>query len=212
MVFARGPVLGQVKTRLAAKIGDTAALALYRAFVDDACGLAASLAIARRVLAVAGEPSAWEETAARHGMILEAQAEGDLGARMSAAIAAHVADGPVCIIGSDSPSLPGVLVREAWARLDGNDVVLGPSTDGGYWLIGARAPAPELFSGIAWSTPSVLTETLRRLDGKRTALLPFWYDVDVAEDLALLAAHLRHLPAEAAPATRAALCSLGLLG
>jgi glycosyltransferase A (GT-A) superfamily protein (DUF2064 family) len=64
---------------------------------------------------------------------------------------------------------------------------------------------PELFTGIAWGTPAVLPETLRRAPG--AALLPFWYDVDDADDLALLRTHLPHLPEDAAPATRAALAS-----
>jgi rSAM/selenodomain-associated transferase 1 len=207
VVFARAPELGKVKTRLGARIGDAAALALHRAFVDDACGLAAAT-VKRRVLAVAGEPSTLAEVAARHGMILEQQGEGDLGKRMDAAIEAHAAYGPVCILGSDAPSLPPELVRDAFHRLASQDFVLGPSMDGGYWLIGARIRAPELFERMEWSTPSVLPETLRRLADRRASLLPFWYDVDEADDLTLLASHLDMLPRELAPATRAALSSV----
>jgi rSAM/selenodomain-associated transferase 1 len=207
VVFARAPVSGQVKTRLAARVGEEGALALYRAFVEDACRLAAAVA-ERRVLAVAGDPAAWAEVAARHDLVLEAQTDGDLGARMDHAIRAHA---PACIIGSDSPSLPADYVREALARLETHEVVLGPSGDGGYWSIGAQRAVPELFGGIAWSTAAVLPETLRRLDGRRAWLLPFWYDVDDAEDLALLAAHLKHLPDDVAASTRAALSSAHLL-
>jgi rSAM/selenodomain-associated transferase 1 len=210
VVFARAAVPGAVKTRLAKQVGDEAALTLHRAFVDDACATAAQVG-ERRVLCVAGEPSTLADAAARHGLLLEEQAAGDLGARMDAALAAHAAHGPVCIIGSDSPSLPAEMVRDAFARLRAHDVVLGPSADGGYWLIGTRRSEPELFANIAWSTPSVLPETLRRLEARRCALLPFWYDVDDADGLRLLAAHLRHLPAGVAPATRAALSSLHLL-
>ena len=140
--------------------------------------------------------------ASAHGMRLVTQEGSDLGARMDHAIRSHL-PGKVCIIGSDSPSLPVELVRQAFAALDRSDLVLGPSGDGGYWLVGATRPAPELFSSIAWGTPAVLPETLRRARG--AALLPFWYDVDDGDDLELLRAHLAHLPAEVARATRAAL-------
>jgi hypothetical protein len=89
----------------------------------------------------------------------------------------------VVIIGSDSPTLPRQFLVDAFARLRTCDVVLGPSVDGGYCLIGARVAVPELFTGIAWSTPEVLPETLRRLAGYSHWLLPTWYDVDDAADL-----------------------------
>jgi rSAM/selenodomain-associated transferase 1 len=211
VVFARAPERGRVKTRLAATVGEDAALALYRAFLDDACALAAEVA-ERRVLAVAGEPATLDEVARRYAMRVVRQEGADLGARMDHAISTALAidDGPVCIIGSDSPSLPASLVREAFGRLSDHEVAIGPSGDGGYWLIGARRPVPELFRDVAWGTPAVLAETLRRVE--RAALLPFWYDVDEPRDLQLLEAHLRHLPATAASATRAALARTGALG
>ncbi|HLF47828.1 MAG TPA: TIGR04282 family arsenosugar biosynthesis glycosyltransferase [Methylomirabilota bacterium] len=97
-------------------------------------------------------------------------------------------------IDSDTPTLPTEHLAEAVARLRRGDadLVLGPSEDGGYYLIGLRAPHPELFDGIRWSTPEVMPETLRRAEekGLRVALLPTWYDVDTPTDLARLRAAL----------------------
>jgi rSAM/selenodomain-associated transferase 1 len=206
VVFARAPVLGRVKTRLAETLGAEGALALYRAFLDDTCALAE--VAERRVLAVAGDSSSLAELAARHGMQLEAQSDGDLGARMASAIAKHA---PALIIGSDSPSLPREHLELAQRALDEQDFVVGPSTDGGYWLIGARAAAPWLFEGITWGGDKVFFDTLARLRGQRHVLLPFHFDVDEAADLETLRQHLAGLPATAAPATRAALAALSLL-
>jgi rSAM/selenodomain-associated transferase 1 len=203
VVFARAPELGRVKTRLAEKIGAEAALALYRAFLDDTCALARRAE--RRVLQVAGDPQALAQLAAKHGMQLEPQEGGDLGARMANAIAKHA---PCCIIGSDSPSLPPEQLQLALRGIAEHEFVVGPSTDGGYWLIGARAACPWLFEGIAWSGPKVFFDTLAKLKGRDHVLLPFHFDVDEAPDLATLRAHLKELPATVAPATRAALAGL----
>ena len=87
------------------------------------------------------------------------------------------------IIGSDAPTLPRAHLHQALDELMTNDVVIGPSDDGGYYLVGARLPVPELFSDVRWSTPEVLSTTLARLGGRSYALLPPWHDVDSEEDL-----------------------------
>jgi uncharacterized protein len=93
-------------------------------------------------------------------------------------------------IDSDSPTLPMAYVATAAETLRRTmaDVVLGPAEDGGYYLIGVSAPQPWLFKGVAWSTSSVLTTTLARVKelGLRSHLLPSWFDVDTADDLARL--------------------------
>ena len=113
------------------------------------------------------------------------------------------------LIGTDSPTLPAAIVRRGFARLARADCVLGPATDGGYYLIGAREPLPRsLFASMPWSSGTVGAETLRRARdaGLRVALLPTWYDVDDEAGLARLAAD-RAL--SRAPHTRAALLRLG---
>lgn len=209
VIFARAPLIGEVKTRLGRAIGEAAALALYEAFLDDTCTLTQGLG-ARRVLAVAGdldEPHL-QRLGKSQRLELEAQGDGDLGARMARAIARHVGGGPVVIIGSDAPTLPRAHLHQALDALMDHDVVIGPSDDGGYYLVGARREVPELFSDVRWSTPEVLPTTLARLAGRSHALLPSWYDVDAVEDLERLRNDLETLPATVAPATRRALAAL----
>jgi glycosyltransferase A (GT-A) superfamily protein (DUF2064 family) len=110
---------------------------------------------------------------------------------------------------SDSPTLPAAILQQAFRELDepGVDVVLGPCEDGGYYLIGLKASCPALFQGIAWSTSTVVDETLERAHdrGLRVACLPRWYDVDVYEDLQRLIEELGSLPDDLARHTRALL-------
>jgi rSAM/selenodomain-associated transferase 1 len=213
-LFARAPRLGAVKTRLAARLGDESALALYRAFLVDACALAAqsaTLGVERAVLAVAGDRDDPEivRVATTQGLSVVAQPDADLGGRMYRLLCDELERAEhVCLIGTDSPTLTVHQIAAAFDSLADAEVVIGPATDGGYWLVGARAPEPALFEGMRWSTPHVLTETLKRLAGRRVALLPFHYDVDEMADLELLTAHLPFLPDTVAPATRAVLGNL----
>ena len=203
VVFARVPERGRVKTRLAATLGEDAALSLYEAFLDDTLAVAAAAATtcgADLVAAVAG--SGWTRGA------FVPQPAGDLGQRMGALVDAYVHAGPVCIIGSDAPTLAPSQIARAFDALRDREVVLGPGVDGGYWLVGARRMIPELLAEMPWSTPAVLGETLKRLRGRSVALVDFWYDVDDAAGLQLLRAHLGVLPDDVAPATRRALAQL----
>jgi len=212
-VFARAPMLGRVKTRIAATLGEVATLALYEAFLDDT--LAAAADAARRSSAalevcVAGAPDhpAIVRMASAHGATITQQADGDLGAKMGAFLHRHIADeGVACVIGSDSPHLSGAQIARAFDALVGHEVVIGPSRDGGYWLLGARRPVPELLRDMAWSTNAVLSTTLSRLRARSVALLEMSFDVDDAEDIALLRSYFEVLPEESAPATRRALGS-----
>ncbi len=126
----------------------------------------------------------------RHGVRLIAQAGADLGARMARALADIFAQGyrRALVIGTDLPTLPGSVIGEALTLLDTHDLVLGPAQDGGYYLIGLRKPAPELFAGIPWSTGRVLalTQTKASAAGLKTALLPIRRDIDTIDDLKAL--------------------------
>jgi len=208
IIFARAPQLGEVKTRLAKTVGAEQALALYEAFLDDTCALTQGLG-ARRVLSIAGDVDhpRVAHLAKSQRLTLEPQGDGDLGERMARAIATHVPRGPVVIIGSDAPTLPRAHLHQALDELMAHDVVIGPSDDGGYYLIGARVPVPELFVDVHWSTAEVLPTTLQRLAGRSSLVLPPWYDVDSAEDLERLEAELAGLPPSVAPATRRVLGS-----
>ena len=94
------------------------------------------------------------------------------------------------LIGSDSPDLPLIHIRHAFQRLKHRDVVLGPAMDGGYYLVGARAPEPSLFVDLPWGDPGVFARTVAavRDAGRSLALLPPWYDVDDPSSLEFLRA------------------------
>jgi len=214
IVFARAPVLGRVKTRLARALGDEAALAVYAALLDDVCATAARVEVARRVLCVDGEVGAptLARLAARDGMVVAPQGEGDLGARMARALAAAIdtPDARACVIGTDAPDVPAAAIDEAFAALGAEgDVVLGPAEDGGYWLVGARGRVPgEIFDGMSWGTATVLEETLRRRPTAR--LVTRRRDVDELADLRALAVALAEAPPTVAPATRRVLAELAI--
>ena len=97
------------------------------------------------------------------------------------------------LIGSDSPTLPADYIQQAFERLQQHDAVLGPTEDGGYYLIGIRDAVPPVFDGVQWGSPQVWRQTVDRLHESkvRFATLPTWYDVDVLDDLERLQAELR---------------------
>lgn len=204
IVFQKEPVPGQVKTRLAPLLGAEAAAALYAALVDHALG--ALNGPWRRMLF--GAPAeAVERLGDRYGEPVLPQAEGDLGLRMAAAFDAAFAAGAerAVIVGTDCLSLSAIDVEDAFEALAAHDVALAPALDGGYVLLGLRAPRPALFAGVEWSTPRVLSQTLERVAraGLTFARLPRHGDLDTLEDLRRERSRLQALPLDAA--TRAAL-------
>jgi uncharacterized protein len=223
IVFCREPVAGQTKTRLIPRLGAADAAALARAFIDDALRKCRALAPARIVIAASAsggvENSAYlRRIARRFGAALVDQGSGSLGARMARALEPYRAGG-AALIGTDTPSLPLELLARSVALLRRVPVVIAPSLDGGYYLVGVRGPMPEMFRAIRWGRASVLSQTLARLrrSGTRYALGPAWYDVDRLSDVALLAAHLERMkaqgdpPALPCPATAAVMKRLGLI-
>ncbi len=204
VVMAKYPSPGAVKTRLAARIGAAAACRLYAAFIAD---LAARLPEAGLPVSWAVWPPDAPFDALVPGQRCFAQIDGDLGARMDAAIRAclRASPLPVIVIGADAPHLEPDRLREAAAAIAaGADVVLGPATDGGYYLVGLRAPCPALFQDMVWSAPDVFAVTVARVRtaGRRLHLLQPSFDVDDAQGLAalrsLLAASGARLPRTAA--------------
>jgi rSAM/selenodomain-associated transferase 1 len=192
LVFARLPELGRVKTRLAESIGDEAALAAYKSMLRD-------------LLASIGKPTTgtefeilWAPSEAANGEALN-RAFGDfptamqtgttLTERLSMAFSERFffhATKKIIAIGVDDPRLPRALLDDAFALLDSNEWVIGPAEDGGYYLIGCRAPAfdPMIFDGIEWGTSSVFAATMGKIAEWQSsvAVLPVRWDVDVAED------------------------------
>jgi rSAM/selenodomain-associated transferase 1 len=195
VIFARLPVPGRVKTRLAAAIGAERACQLYSAFLTDLVQRLGN-SCDRRLLAYTPESPAavaFFQKLASDEFSLWSQPDGPLGERLSRCFETHLsATGRVIVIGSDAPTLPRELIAEAGAALGKSDCVLGPATDGGYYLVGLRRPCPRMFSDIAWDGPDVLEQTVVRLRsaGLSLRLLPPWYDVDVPADLQTLRGHL----------------------
>jgi rSAM/selenodomain-associated transferase 1 len=184
-VLAKAPVPGFAKTRLIPAIGAHAAAVLQERLTAHAVETAIAAHVGPVTLCCAPDAThtSFRELAARFPITLAQQPDGDLGARMLAALGA-------CglVIGSDCAAFTPDHLRAASAALDEADVVLIPAEDGGYVLIGMRKPQPALFSDMAWGGPAVLAETRKRIAAlklKATELAPLW-DVDTEGDLARL--------------------------
>ena len=184
VVFGREPRPGRVKSRLAATIGGESAAAVYAVLLDAALQAARATGF-ETVLSLAEAPSAaWARGLA---VAWEAQRGADLGSRMAAAFAAHFRDGVerVVVVGSDCPGLRPRHLREAEAALAAAPVVLGPSADGGYWMVAQRAPGVDLFAEIPWSVPTTLAATQQRLRkiGVQWSEFGTLSDIDTEADL-----------------------------
>ncbi len=191
IIFAKEPRPGQVKTRLSPRLSPEDAAQLYHNFLLDILEEMARVPEVR--LAVAFSPPearGFFRGLAPPGANLFPQAGADLGECMARALARSFAGGcgPVMLRGSDVPDLPAAVVSEAREVLTAGraQVVLGPSPDGGYYLVGLSAPQPALFQGPVWSSSTVLRDTLRlaRQLGLQVHLLPAWPDIDTYDDLA----------------------------
>jgi len=205
LVFAKDPVPGRVKTRLAAAIGPDAATMLYRELAERTLATAAA---ARAAGIVAGielwcDPSverpAFAAWRARYGATLHAQHGADLGERMRHALFAALADGPpALLIGTDCPALDKLYLARAANALADHDAVFGPATDGGYVLVGLARDV-DAFSGVPWSTDGVMAATRARLSalGVSFAELPALWDVDTPADLARYRTEALDRPAQA---------------
>lgn len=198
LVFARLPELGQVKTRLAATIGDERALAVYEAMLCDLIAtLGASTPETEIEFLWAPTPSAngaaLRRAFAHHNVAMQTGAT--LSERLSMAFSERFffhRTQKIIAIGADDPTLPRELIDHAFALLDSCEYVIGPASDGGYYLFGCRALAfdPMLFDGIEWGTATVCAATLDKIAGteRSVAVLPERYDIDVAGDLERYAA------------------------
>jgi len=189
VVVAKAPRVGKVKTRLCPPLNYEQAAALYTGFLLDTIEIALQISGAE-VKAVC--PTV--EDAAELGQLLPAevgyvvQREAGLSIALNQAIEDCLAAGysKVLCISSDNPTLPGEYLEMALEKLDTNDLVLGPTEDGGYYLVGSKVACPYLFEGMTWSTETVMAETLERAWHEQTQLqiLPGWYDLDTGQELA----------------------------
>lgn len=214
-VVAKSPQPGAVKTRLCPPLRSEQAASLYRGFLLDSLELAACVrdTTVRAICPNLGEQ---DELVALlpPGVGLTRQRKPGLGAALEESFRLGLSEGfeTVAVLASDNPTLPPDLVEQALEGVGQRaaDVVLGPTEDGGYYLLAARAVHPGLFREMRWSTPDVLDETLRRCraSGLRASLVERWYDVDTPEALLELARRLVGLPPDCAPHTRTALAAI----
>lgn len=196
IVFAKEPKAGKVKTRLQGYLSEKMCVKLYKAFLVDTLELARGIKCFDKVLAYAStrrQPEYLKTIAG--GFLFYKQTGSDLGERMHNAFkfAGRMDSDKTVLIGSDSPNLPAKYIKEAYGRLDKNDIVLGPSRDGGYYLIGLKEPCGMLFKGIKWSSGTVFDNTVKNAEntGKKLSILEKWYDVDDYSGLALLKKDLK---------------------
>ncbi|MCE7933902.1 MAG: glycosyltransferase [Chlorobi bacterium CHB2] len=198
IVFAKYPKAGGVKTRLSPPLLPDAAADLYRAFLLDAInayrGLPAPIEVVIYLGAEADIPAmeALLAAAGFHGLAVRPQRGAGLGERLESALQEAFNEGiaRACVVGTDHPTLPLRFLLEGFASLRDAPAVVGPATDGGYYLIGMSRLIPELLRGMPYSTNQLLRQTLRvaRLHHISVAQLPPWYDVDDAASLAQLVA------------------------
>jgi uncharacterized protein len=215
VVMSKRPAAGATKTRLVPPLTGEQAAELYECFLLDALQIARSIPDIARYIAY--PPADGQDYFLRVApdFALIPQIGAALGDRLAYVIEeiTRCRRGPVVVMSSDSPTLPAAYVAGAFDVLarDGAEVVLGPCDDGGYYLIGLSRPQPRLLTEVTMSTPHVLRDTLAlaAMMGLRTALLPPWYDIDVADDLRRLAAELAASRAEGANHTRMFLERLG---
>lgn len=197
VIFAKAPVPGQVKTRLCPPLTPDEAATLHGSFVLDTLERTKA-AVTKLTLPIdrylACAPSAthvfFKIMEERQGVKLLDQAGDDLGGRMNQAFHTLFAQGyrQVVLVGTDVPALPLGHFKQALLALENHDLVLGPALDGGYYLIGLKRMAPELFADIPWSTNQVLRLTQEKAAtiGLKASLIQPWRDVDTLADLEAL--------------------------
>jgi rSAM/selenodomain-associated transferase 1 len=210
IVVVKEPAPGKTKTRLCPPLSPQEATELYGCLMQDTLALMARAEVegVQRVIAYApAEAREYFAGIAPAGFAFVPQDGKDLAERLDNVLTYYLNSGygQAVVMNSDGPTLPVESIAQAFALLNEPDidVVLGPSEDGGYYLIGLKRPCSALFD-IVMSTATVLQETLERAhqQGLHVACLQRWYDVDTSQDLQRLRAELDILPEAAAPRTR----------
>lgn len=184
LIFVKNPEPGKVKTRLAETVGRKKALHIYKKLLAHTRKITRPLDVDRHVWysRYIDDQDEWDPN-----IFSKKIQQGDnLGERMKGAFAEAFRTGrrKVVIIGSDCAELTTECIQQGFDSLGGHDVVIGPSADGGYYLLGMNAFHPGLFDGIMWSTPGVLAQTIAKVEQKKLGLhlLPMLNDVDDEAD------------------------------
>lgn len=191
VLMTRVPLPGQTKTRLMTHLTGEECADLQRAFLQDLIDLLTnSIKLPACIFFTPEDRAQLLQDLVKNRLPLIPQTGGTLGERMSAAIRWGLAQGyeGVLVVGSDLPTLPASVFHEAVNRLADCDVVLGPTPDGGYYLVAAKADYPEIFQNITWGTNNVFATTIAQIKqmNLKPAVLRPWNDVDTVADLQLL--------------------------
>lgn len=216
IVVAKRPAPGQTKTRLTPPLSPQQAADLYECFLHDTLELMRRVPDVQRAIAYLPIEARGYFAQLAPDFDLIPQTGDDLGARLDHALTHYLDQGyeRAVIMNSDGPTQPIENLQNAFEALsDRTDVVLGPSDDGGYYLIGLKQPAPRLLREVRMSTPEVLSDTLALAQAEklRVVLLPQWYDVDDVASLQQLIAELQVAPPAVAPHTRSFLATLSIV-
>jgi uncharacterized protein len=183
IIFVRNPILGKVKTRLAATMGNEKALQVYIHLLQHTKSITQNTAVTKFVFYAdyINDNDIW------NGYEKKLQSGNDLGERMQNAFEKTFALGykSVCIIGSDCYEITTEIINEAFENLTFCKTVIGPASDGGYYLLGMQTPIKDLFSDIEWSTKNVFIETVNKINtqGLTCHLLTWLNDVDEEKDI-----------------------------
>ena len=201
VIMAKAPRLGAVKTRLAPSLSPTAVTEFYCCLLDDTLALARSLRdVEVAIMCPESDVNELVQLVGNAASVVAQKGEG-LAAGLTS-VFAHFAEGHqrrIIAFNSDSPHLPRSVLQDAFETLIAHDVVVGPTHDGGYYLVGAKASHPALFAGDGMGTSSALERLLSRARTFQLSVgfADLFYDIDVADDLTRLAAELRLAPAVA---------------
>jgi uncharacterized protein len=185
IIFYRNPELGKVKTRLAKTLGDEKALAIYLRLSSHTRAITENLAIDKVIYYsnFVDTEDVWPNTTFQKKL----QNGNDLGEKMNNAFVEGFQSGyeRVCIIGTDCFELSRDIIKQAFDQLHTNDAVIGPAKDGGYYLLGMKKPIPELFKNKAWSSDTVVTDTIQNFKDLSIIYtqLEVLTDVDEEKDL-----------------------------
>jgi hypothetical protein len=201
VIMAKAPRPGAVKTRLAPSLSPAAVTAFYCCLLDDTLALARSLTdVEVAIMCPDSDLNELARLAVNEASVVSQKGEG-LAAGLTS-VFAHFAQGHqrrVIAFNSDSPHLPRAVLENAFETLAAHDLVVGPTHDGGYYLVGAKASHPTLFAGDGMGTSSALERLLSRARVLELSvgIADSFYDIDVADDLTRLAEELRLAPARA---------------
>ena len=200
LTFVKAPVPGTVKTRLQADLDAKKTVEIYKSFIRETLSQCSRLKETDRFLGCAPSKNHpfLKEMADTYGLATFNQRGEDLGKKIVNAFKDYFKKGysEIVLIGSDSPTIPGAYIKQAFNALKKKDFVVGPCCDGGMYLIGARKKIePGIFKNIPWDTSEVLNLVMEKLFQLNInfSLLPFWYDVDNIDDLKFLELHLQYL-------------------